>query len=335
MADWLGSDRDRVVSVLFYSVQFNAELDDALALVRARALILEPVHGYTPEEEYEAIGASLRTGSPLADLIPSPLPVPHSEQEHRDFAQRVLDHMDALRPWPELPFISLREAPWHDYAESRVIARIRMNEMRVTERLHRHLAQVREDERLRHWLTLRLNSGDEVALAEPWWPDSEHVAVLSRRGADKAPEAVLAAFLHVTGFTLDEIDDLTDGVDPLSRGGAGTGWLAYTLRRDSTAGGIRQGSFGAFQRARLYCEAMDKPGVVAVGPPGKGLVPAFTSPEALAHYVTAKGSDVESQEPRYFSTLGADLLGLLPDGYAVLVDPGEEYAAAFDRNGPR
>jgi hypothetical protein len=321
-----------VVSILFYSVQYNREFDDALALAKARALILEPVHGLTPEEEYEAVGESLRNDSSLAHLLPLPLPVPHSEQEFRDFAQRVLDHMDELRPWPELPFLSLDEAPWRDHENSQVIARIRMNEMRVTERIHRHLSQVGENERLRHWLTLRLNSGDEVALAEPWWPGSEHVAVLSPRDADRAPEAVLAAFLHVTGFTLDDIDDLTDGVDPLSRGGAGTGWLAHVLRRESTAAGAGRASFQAFQRARLYCEAMDKPGVVAVGPPGKGLVPAFTSPEALAHYVTAKGG---SREPRYFSTLGADLLGLLPDGYAVLVDPGQEYAAAFDRNGPR
>jgi hypothetical protein len=332
VGDWPATGGDRVLSILFYSVQYQSAFDDALALFRARALILEPIHGLTPEEEYEAVAASLGNDSPLADLIPSPLPVPHSEQEFRDFARRVLDHMDALRPWPELPFLSVAEGPWQDYADSPVIARIRMNEMRVTERIHRHLSQVNGDERLRHWLTLRLNSGDEVALAEPWWPGSEDVAVLSRRDADRAPETVLEAFLHVTGFTLDDLDDLTDGVDPLSRGGAGTGWLAYTLRRDRTSGGAGQAAFQAFQRARLYCEATDKPGVVAVGPPGKGLVPAFTSPEALSDYVTAKGGDLE---PRFFSTVGADLLGLLPDGYAVLVDPGQEYAAAFDRHGPR
>lgn len=78
----------------------------------------------------------------------------------------------------------------------------------------------------------------------------------------------------------------------------------------------------AFVSARLYCQAAERPGVLALGEPGAGLVPAFTSPDRLAAYVTARG---ETEAANCFSTLGADLLGLLPPGYGLIVDPGTEH----------
>jgi SseB protein N-terminal domain len=67
----------------------------------------------------------------------------------------------------------------------------------------------------------------------------------------------------------------------------------------------------AFLRATLWCEAGDQPGFQALGTPGAGMVPVFTSETELAR---ARGA------VRWFSTTGADLLDLLPEHYDVVVD---------------
>ena len=67
----------------------------------------------------------------------------------------------------------------------------------------------------------------------------------------------------------------------------------------------------AFLAATVYCEAGDKPGFQAVGRPGAGLIPVFTSEVELAR---ARGAVA------WFSTTGADLLGLLPEGYDIGLD---------------
>jgi hypothetical protein len=72
-----------------------------------------------------------------------------------------------------------------------------------------------------------------------------------------------------------------------------------------------QGLHDAFVSATVFCEAGDRPGFVAVGPPGDGFIPVFTSDRELAR---ARGA------VRWFSTTGADLLGLVPDGYDLILD---------------
>jgi SseB protein N-terminal domain len=67
----------------------------------------------------------------------------------------------------------------------------------------------------------------------------------------------------------------------------------------------------AFLRSRFWCEAGDRPGLQALGAPGAGVVPVFTSEAELAR---ARGA------VRWFSTTGADLLDLLPDRYELVVD---------------
>lgn len=67
----------------------------------------------------------------------------------------------------------------------------------------------------------------------------------------------------------------------------------------------------AFLQSRFWCEAGDRPGLQALGAPGAGVVPAFTSEAEL---VRARGA------VRWFSTTGGDLLDLLPDRYELVVD---------------
>lgn len=61
----------------------------------------------------------------------------------------------------------------------------------------------------------------------------------------------------------------------------------------------------------MFCEAGEKPGFVAVGSPGSGLVPVFSSEREL---LRARGS------VPWFATTGADVLGLLPEGYDIVLD---------------
>ncbi|MER7133670.1 SseB family protein [Streptosporangium saharense] len=82
----------------------------------------------------------------------------------------------------------------------------------------------------------------------------------------------------------------------------------------------------AFASTRFYCRAAERPGTLALGEPGAGVVPVFTSLDGLTAYVTARG---EAQDARWFSTLGADLLTLLPSGYGLLIDPGTGHATVL------
>lgn len=67
----------------------------------------------------------------------------------------------------------------------------------------------------------------------------------------------------------------------------------------------------AFLVASVFCEAGEKPGFVAVGSPGSGLIPVFSSEHEL---LRALG------HVAWFATTGADVLGLLPEGYDIVLD---------------
>ncbi|MFF7246804.1 SseB family protein [Embleya sp. NPDC008237] len=68
----------------------------------------------------------------------------------------------------------------------------------------------------------------------------------------------------------------------------------------------------ALLAARLYCERLEQVGFAAIGPPGGGVVPVFTSEEQLALFV---GGACD-----WFATEGGDLVRLLPAGYDIAVD---------------
>ena len=67
----------------------------------------------------------------------------------------------------------------------------------------------------------------------------------------------------------------------------------------------------SFLAATVYCEAGEAPGFLAVGPPGSGIIPVFSSEAELAR---ARGAVA------WFSTTGADLLSQVPDGYDLGLD---------------
>ena len=84
------------------------------------------------------------------------------------------------------------------------------------------------------------------------------------------------------------------------------------------AGGATRGDafMRAFAVAPVYAPrppAPAAPGLVAVGPPGAGRVLTFSSLERLA---------AVCGECDWLRTSGRDLLGLVPEGYGVLLDAG-------------
>jgi hypothetical protein len=84
------------------------------------------------------------------------------------------------------------------------------------------------------------------------------------------------------------------------------------VARDAGAGRAAPADLhGALLGATLYCERGPAPGFRALGEPGGGVVPVFTSPEQLA---LARGT------VPWFSLSGSDLLDLLPAGYDLLLD---------------
>jgi hypothetical protein len=66
-----------------------------------------------------------------------------------------------------------------------------------------------------------------------------------------------------------------------------------------------------FLDAIVYCERGERPGFRALGPPGAGTVPVYSSPEQLG---LARGA------VDWFAMQGRDLLTELPEGYDVLLD---------------
>lgn len=194
-----------VIGTVFYAVKFE-KLDDVLVDRQARALIEEPLREFTAADEYQAIVDALWSDVRLTEVIELPefIPKPHTEQEFRDFLRRLLERLDAMRPWPEPLHRALDDTRWDGYQNARVIGRITMRYVDAQDRLKYVFRTVDDAGRKIHVLILRLKSGDEVALAAPWWPDSKHVAVLSR-SPERSPEQVLAALFDGTGFRPEDV----------------------------------------------------------------------------------------------------------------------------------
>ena len=77
----------------------------------------------------------------------------------------------------------------------------------------------------------------------------------------------------------------------------------------------------AFTESTVYCQAAERPGFVATGEPDRGWVPVFSSLPELARYAVAR----DEPDMGWFSTTGADVLELLPEGYGILLDPLSEH----------
>ena len=89
--------------------------------------------------------------------------------------------------------------------------------------------------------------------------------------------------------------------------------------RDARGPGGAQRLLDALLAAQLFLEAPERPGVMVVPTPAGPLTPVFSDLGLLA----GQRGDV-----RWFSTTGADLLGLAP-GADLLLDPGTDHAVVL------
>jgi hypothetical protein len=94
-------------------------------------------------------------------------------------------------------------------------------------------------------------------------------------------------------------------------GGSGQGLASVALRWIDGSADVAE-LHEAFLNATVFLQAGDRPGLMAFGVPPEGLIPVWTSEIELARSL-GDGS--------WFSATGADLLGLLPAGYDLLLDP--------------
>ena len=80
-----------------------------------------------------------------------------------------------------------------------------------------------------------------------------------------------------------------------------------------------------FMVGRWYAMRAEDPGFLAVGPPGAGYVPIFSSLAELGDYAAAfpdrHGGGID-----WLTTVGDDLLSLLPQGYGLVVDVAGSHA---------
>lgn len=181
-------------------------IDDALALRHARALLLEPLRGISLEGEYAALREALASDARLATFHGDPrFERVITEPEFRAHLARVLEQLDAMRPWQEPVLRILESGAWHRYTTVRVVGRFALSILSVEKRIHTHLAVEKglDGERV-EVAVLRLRSGQEVALVGRLEP-TEVVEVVTRDPDAPAVE-LIAELTSGSHFEPGELD---------------------------------------------------------------------------------------------------------------------------------
>lgn len=187
-----------VVVAVLYCVQFSRELGESEVERIARMILEQPIYDLTTEEQYASIKAALAEDSWERDLSWQP----HDEPSVRDFLQRLLERLDALRPWQEPPFRSLGLDRWEEYKRGTLLAHVRLDFL-PKDPLQVRMRPVPGDEHQLRALVLRLRSGDEVALVAPPFPDDD--AVLMAALPHRPAATVIEAFLTHTAYPRERV----------------------------------------------------------------------------------------------------------------------------------
>ncbi|MFG2023285.1 hypothetical protein [Streptomyces sp. NPDC048825] len=188
-----------VVVAVLYCVQFSRELGESEVERIARMILEQPFYDLTTEEEYASIEAALVEDSWERDLSWQP----HDEPSVRDFLRRLLEHLDALRPWQEPPFRALGLDRWEEYKRGTLLAHVRLD-LPGRDPMHGRLRSVPGDEHELRALVLRLRSGDEVALVAPPLPGG-YDAVLMAVRPHRPAATVIEAFLTHTAYPRERV----------------------------------------------------------------------------------------------------------------------------------
>ncbi|MFD6391572.1 hypothetical protein [Nocardia sp. NPDC060259] len=196
-----------IVQRIFYRIQFEPQLDQALVARITTALLVEPIEHLTAADEYSSLADGLRNQAPLPTLVR----MRHPEAALRHFLAQVVEAMDSMRPWPTPPYTPLPADYLGEFRNARPIARLALTVNEVEGRLARSFNHDSEDG---PFLLLRLSSGTIIGLFSPYWEGSHDVIVYAA-DSDRDPDEVVRE-LTDTGrvepgriFRLDEL-----GIEP-------------------------------------------------------------------------------------------------------------------------
>ena len=108
------------VDAVLYMVQFEPTLDDEQVVAgRAGQLVAQPIYDRPVDDTVDALRTGLASGEQLTGQIPQP----HEEATVRAFLGRLVDQLEALRPWPTQPYRKLPVDSHADVLDGRVVAR--------------------------------------------------------------------------------------------------------------------------------------------------------------------------------------------------------------------
>ncbi|MEV0363136.1 hypothetical protein [Nocardia fusca] len=187
----MNGDQRAVVNAILYGVQFADTLNAAEVDRTSSSLLHHPLWSLTPEQEYQSIVDALESGSEIGSIF-GPR---HSEVAVRNFLQQVVDRLDALRPWPDLPFQELSEIRWSEFSDAPAIARVAVSWPEIETRVGRIFTESLPDSR--QYLLLRLRSGIEVGFV---WP-----------GENEDSTAIVAP--HASVPEADIVQEIVDATD--------------------------------------------------------------------------------------------------------------------------
>ncbi|MGH3343969.1 MAG: SseB family protein [Carbonactinosporaceae bacterium] len=77
-----------------------------------------------------------------------------------------------------------------------------------------------------------------------------------------------------------------------------------------------------FLNSTVYCQRGDRPGFLTLSDAPHPIIPMFSSLEELKEYAGG--------EPRHFSGTGLEMLDLLPNGHAIVLDMAGEHRVVLD-----
>jgi hypothetical protein len=170
-------------------------VDDARVARTVDDMLHQRTFAGQPEDYYSATVDALASGRQLAY---------DSEDEElvRDFLTRLLAELDARRPWPVLPFTRVTPQQWPALSQARPIGRIPLSHHDVRGRLRHLFDKVTLEGQSVDVLTLRLRTGEMVALrAGPSY--TEPGVTLLAQTTD--PAATIAAFREATGLDVGRL----------------------------------------------------------------------------------------------------------------------------------
>lgn len=205
MNHWQG-----VVNSIFYSIQFEHDLDNKAVDRIAYALVTEPISTLTPQEEYQILSDGL-----AAELtLPSVVSMRQGPTELRDFLIRTVARMEEMRPWPELPYLRLPEESIASFRDAKPIARISARVNDIEARMSRGFYWGTE---YGTYIPLKMRSGRIIGMFTPFWDDNDDI-VLVDTTHDADPDSVINELLSatridpvtVTRLTAEDLDEFIE-----------------------------------------------------------------------------------------------------------------------------